>query len=901
MAPVREIARTAASEEEDHAEDDEEESETRSSEEDQEEDEEEEEESAAEVPKNFERITPVEDTPWAEFIVLTGHLAVWLVAFVIVQMCWWMKMRSNVNLAFIPVSFILVPVAFFMLRGSRHVCHQHVEGLEFLLHWLLRRNWCLHNIVMGAREPRSTSASQSRDTQIQYTQVQSVARSPKRKTGVRYNIGLASCIMFFWVLVVGRACWPCGYLYLVDYSFQRCQYLCKELKNDTSYLDTSVTPSPGQAAWLTLRGGNVTRTHADLLSRCELGVGPRNPVEHPAWSDPHWLVEPHGAWVIGEPIHGHLRYEGEKAEKAFAVDCKRFNLNVVVLVITGLLTLLVGGVAALHHKSLAFLTVATTLLSLLCASGILGVWMGWVRCRTSTLNSREVVFSHLLDACLIVADYNGTSYAQTMRERGRVAIAFESNFRHVHHVSRSEVWFGSMTEAFLLLLVITAHAAFKHKRMQTEEARYELLCRRPKLVKCFLKNLDILDRLPARDRTVMARTLQRVCSTHKDKFRDLQAEYDALMAVTPGEDSLSGVAHSFWPAALYALLRALVPSTYRQLVPGAGNSGYASAVPEENSLWMLSAIVTMVTSFIVYLFVLFQVKEACRHYTRTMQVWLIFDSLWNFPSQCSLTGNALTEIVQVNKDEDGESIQMLDRSLRLIGDFSAEHVSSYGMRKDDVVNVATVRDCLPTWWAWREYLIIDYADKRVRLELHLVVAILLLVVAGLMMLVDDLKEGTRKPDLTDIDSCMSWFEGHVSALTFQTALDLLFLTPPLLHAMHTAATMNRLIESQLQKVVHLAEIVGEPEGSPSVDASPSENGSQQLQFQAPKDELGQNVRNIFRAAKAEFANGGSSATRLLSFVKINRQTFAIAGTTLSVFTGSQFVEIFESVINLSDD
>jgi len=477
-----------------------------------------------------------------------------------------------------------------------------------------------------------------------------------------------------------------------------------------------------------------------------------------------------------------------------------------------------------------------------------------------------------------------------MGRQGQLLSAYESKFRHAHHISRSEIWFGSLSEAVLLAVVIAAHVVFKHKRMQTSETRFQLLCRRPGLVAYLLKNLDVLNSLPPRDRNVTAWTLYRVFWHHEGEFRGLKEKIDQMMALdrSKTDADLSATASSFWPALIYSAVRALIPSLYRHHFRA---PGHVSDLPLENSLWLANALLVVVMNFVIYLFVLFQINDAGRRYAQTMRVWLLFDSLWRFPSQSLLAGDARLEIVQVRTRRNGEVVEELGHCQALRGDFSGELASSEGREEDDLVNMKKVNEVLPTWWAWREYLLIDYTDKRVRLELHLIVGFAVLLTTAGQIFVEFYKDGFDVLQLSDTNTTESFLHRHLGPLFVQSAWDVAFLIFPLLRAIYCAATMNSLIEVQLQKVLHLEVLCD----------SARQAGSQPHRTHDGKDDdVGTGIRNIFRMARSELSNGGSAAT-LFNCCKISKRVFAVTGAAMSVFGGSQVVEILGALGNLVDE
>mmetsp|Transcript_68545 Transcript_68545/g.200520 ORF Transcript_68545/g.200520 Transcript_68545/m.200520 type:complete len:869 (-) Transcript_68545:93-2699(-) len=832
---------------------------------------------------NFERIVALEDTPWAEFVMCTGQLMMLIAAFLFVQMIWTLQLKSYIDVAYLPVSIILVPAAFWWLRRSRWVSFQRVQGIEYILHFVLRGNRCRQSDYVAG----TSSTNPMNSAQTLGDQIKEAFTANEQKGRMGYNLGLGSCIVVFWMLLVGQSCWPFGYMYLTHYSFARCQYACQEMKMSNTSTGVASTFNSGDAFRLTIQSKSAqARTY--LIGNCSKGLGFESHKAFPSevfrrFLDPHWFIQPAGAWVLGQPLQGlHFHYNASERYGFFdETDCSRLYTNNVILTIIILLVLAVAAVTFVSHQNVV-LSSGAMLLSLLCSTGIGKVWVGAIGCRRSSLNSHDLVFTHLLHSCISVVTYNGTtSFGSSMRSAGNMLAAYESNFRHAHQISRSEVHFGYISEVLVLALVIAAHTTFRYKRVQTRGARLHILCGRPRLFLCMLDHLEFLDSLPHRDRLATAHHLHMASKEHEGKIQDLQQRIDAMMARNSSYEDLDVASSSFWPAMLYAFVRALIPSIYRQFIP---IHGKVAAVPEYNTLWMLNAVSVMMANILVYLFALFQVQEATRRYTRCMQMWLLFDNSWNFPSQTVLAGDALTETVQVQVQEEEEVVKMLDISRSLIGDFSYEHASSEAHRDDDLVNIQMVREKLPIWWSWREYLIIDYTDKKVRLEFHLVVVFVMLLMSVGQIFADWSDQRVELSGLRDADGTIRWFGSHVTTLTFQTAWDVLSLMVPLLHAIHCAVTMNHLIESQLQKVLHLEEVIG----SASCDRSSEAGGGQS------KADVGAQVRNIFSMARSELDRGGS-VTMLLCVCKINKQLLAIIGTVLSVFGGGQAVEIWESL------
>uniref|UniRef100_A0A7S4VVB1 Uncharacterized protein n=1 Tax=Alexandrium monilatum TaxID=311494 RepID=A0A7S4VVB1_9DINO len=700
------------------------------------------------------------------------------------------------------------------------------------------------------------------------------------------------------MVVVAQITWPFGFLYLSHYSFLRCKSVCEQF--GASNASTSKLK-------VTLTGHN--KTFEDLVRECDKGFKPRDNAvadmpEYRRWTDPHYPIFPQGAWVLGYRYTGEAAYDTDRSYvfKAYQ-DCGRFSQNVVVILITVLLMSLVALVFFIHSTSYALIVSLTVAISALICTGILKVWLGWVACRRTSLSTESAVFSHLLHGCLATAGHGATKMGVFFQGQGQMFFAYESKFRHAHQISRSEVHIGGMVDAVLLVMIIAAHLTFRRKRMQATEARYELICRRPHLVKCFMTH-NIMDQMQSRDRAVLLDVLDRLYQNHHEnldtnlphltaKFKKVRTEAEKGR---PKLDENTGTATSFWLSSSYALLRALLPCIYRQFFP---TRGIVAAVPEENTLWMLSSMLSVVTHFIVYTFILFQIWEASRRYTRTMQTWLLFDSHWTFPSMGALAHDAQMQMMAVHTYDDGEQREEICKSPNSPEhdqhfSFTTEHVSSVDCMSDNIVNMSAVRDFLPNWWAWREYLIIDYTDTRVRLELHLIVAFAILLMSSGLIYFDAVKNDVQNIAVNrTMDQTLELLETTVTALTFQALGDLLFLMPPVLHAIFCAANINRLIEVQLQRVDHLADCVGPPIVNGFEAGSPGDAPT------SAQDEVGPRVRHIFRLAKAEQKSGGASATRLLSILPINQKTLAVASTLLSLFTGGQVAEILKSIAGSS--
>jgi len=831
------------------------------------------------APKNLERLPPVDDTPWGEFACGFARLGLWLIGFAAVQVAWCTRMKKHVNLAFLPVSWVLVPLAFRYLRDSRQVGCRYTEGLEVILEWLIQGNQWLNSFCTG----QDTFQDEDVEKVTLRRRVEKCERRDQRRHsgaqgGIHYKVGLFLSIHFMWMMFVGQNCWPLGYLYLVRYAYERCRDICALAENGTI--------SHGHGFQLVLQGnGTQAQARSTILAECEEGMDPVRSYEPGplTWTDPHWLIKPEGAWVRGWPPLGDVRYNMSHVgmERPPLSDCTRITYNVVVIVSCGLLALMAGSIIFLFNPVHGIMTAGAIFLSFSCITGIAAVWLHWARCRTSTISSSSLVFADLIYECRTEMQLSVTRFAAHMRETHRKFLAFESDLRNSHQVARSEVWIGGTTTTLALLLVIMAHSTFRHKRMQAVEARCELIRRRPRLVRCLLENCEFIRLLPSRDQITMVRNLHRVFTEDKKqkqekrRFEGLKDYYEKMMELEANKPDLSAIGSSFWPAAVFSLVRCMLPSIQRQFIP---LGGYVNAVPMDNSLWMLSFLQVAVLNFLAYVFILFQIREAARRYMRNMQVWIAFDSLWIFPSQNSLAGDPMAETVEL--DADGEGVAMLSRAHKPLADFGLEHQRD---SDDFLVNLDQVREMLPTWWAWREYLIIDYVDKRVRLELHIVVALIVVLVSFGLVTVDAFFNWKDRPTDMDAERMAQWYSEHLNAITMQVFLDLLFFTPPLLTAMSCACAMNKLIETQLHKVEVLEALVCQ-----HVRGTADERESNLVQL------VGHQVRNVFRVARSELQAGGRSATRILSLVKINRQTLAIVGTLLSLCTGSQCVELFNT-------